>query len=519
MPQTLTPDTLRREGEALMEDVSRELYEAYAGLKPAAELRPIYERHRAALTPDALDLALDAWRATDGAGGSEPEGEGGDASEAEERRSARGLAEWQVETQASRALAEHDEREIAWERAAIVRLPDGRTFEYGRIPIEIANATDRRERLLMDEARAALVGAELGPLRQERFERERDFVDALGLGPYVDAFARLSGVDVDALATSCEQLLRDTQAMWDDVLPDYSRRRLAIPARELTRADALALFRAPEFDPAFPAGGMLATIRTQVTSMGVDPEAVGRVRYDVGERPGKRARAFCAPVRVPHEVYLVLRPHGGAGDWRTLLHELGHALHFANARPDLPFEARWAGDNSVTEGFAMLFDHLMHDRGWLTRYTELGKARVGDYLRSAGLEELHFLRRYAGKLRYELALYRGEVPWRSLPDLYVETLGAATGFQYRAADAFVDVDPRFYSTRYLRAWQLQAVITEALRERYDADWWRNPRAGPWLVGQLLAEGQRELADELAARVAGRPLSFAPVVRAVEAMLA
>jgi hypothetical protein len=224
-------------------------------------------------------------------------------------------------------------------------------------------------------------------------------------------------------------------------------------------------------------------------------------------------------VRVPHEVYLVLRPHGGAGDWRTLLHELGHALHFANTRPDLPFEARWNGDNSVTEAYAMLFDHLLHDRGWLARYTELGKVRAVDYLRSAALEELHFLRRYAGKLRYELALYRGDVPWHALPDLYVETLGAATGFQYRAADAFVDVDPRFYSTRHLRAWQLQAAITEALRERYDEDWWRNPRAGPWLVGQLWAEGQRELADEMATRVAGRGLSFAPVVRAVEAMLA
>jgi hypothetical protein len=141
-----------------------------------------------------------------------------------------------------------------------------------------------------------------------------------------------------------------------------------------------------------------------------------------------------------------------------------------------------------------------------------------DYLRSAALEELHFLRRYAGKLRYELALYRGDVPWRSLPDLYVETLGRATSFRYRTADAFVDVDPRFYAARYLRAWQLQAALAEVLRERYDADWWRNPRAGPYVVGQLFAEGQGELADALAARVAGRGLSFGPVVRAVEGML-
>jgi hypothetical protein len=239
----------------------------------------------------------------------------------------------------------------------------------------------------------------------------------------------------------------------------------------------------------------------------------------VGERPGKRARAFCAPVRVPDEVYLVLRPQGGAGDWRTLLHELGHTLHFAYTRPDLPFEFRWAGDASVTEGYAMLFDHLTHDAGWLLRYTELGRARVAEFQRAVAFEELHFLRRYAAKLRYEIALYEGALSWDALADLYATTLGAATTVRYREADALVDVDPRFYSARYLRAWQLQAALAGALRERFDADWWRNPRAGPFVVSELWGEGQRERGDELALRVAGTPLSFAPVVRAVEEVLA
>jgi patatin-like phospholipase/acyl hydrolase len=82
----------------------------------------------------------------------------------------------------------------------------------------------------------------------------------------------------------------------------------------------------------------------------------------------------------------------------------------------------------------------------------------------------------------------------------------------------VDVDPRYYSARYLRAWQLQAVIGESLVERFDEDWYRNPRAGPYIIENLFAEGQRELAHELAERVTARPLSFAPLVRATEEML-
>jgi len=55
-------------------------------------------------------------------------------------------------------------------------------------------------------------------------------------------------------------------------------------------------------------------------------------------------------------------------------------------------------------------------------------------------------------------------------------------------------------------------------ERFDEDWYRNPRSGPWIVEHLFAEGQRELAQELAQRVGGEPLSFTPLLRATEALL-
>jgi hypothetical protein len=181
-------------------------------------------------------------------------------------------------------------------------------------------------------------------------------------------------------------------------------------------------------------------------------------------------------------------------------------------------EFRWMGDNSVTEGYAMLFDHLTQDAGWLQRYTRLDRKTLPAYLRAAGFEELHFLRRYCAKLIYETHLYGGDVSWDALPDLYVEQLTGATSFRYSRADAFVDVDPRFYAARYLRAWQLQALITETLVERYDVDWWRNPRAGPWIVQALFGEAQRELAQEQAERVAGKELSYAPLVRSIERML-
>jgi hypothetical protein len=503
----LNLDRLRRDGQAFTEDISRESYLAHSGQKPVAELTPIYERYSAILGRDALDFTLGLYR--DSKKGTEA------------HRSARYLLEWQFGAQASRSLVALDEAEIALENSAYVQTANGRQVQYQAAAIEIANETDRASRLALDDARAAMVEREHAPLRMERLQREKQFIESLGIAPgYNASFEEISGVSLTGLAAECATFLSDTQSMWDETLPYFLRLSLGIKPSEATRADALALLRASEYDSAFPGGALTESVRKQLTEMGLDPDAGGRIIYDVGDRPGKRSRAFCAPARVPQEVYLVLRPHGGQSDYTTLLHEAGHALHFANAREDYPFEFRWLGDNSVTESYAMLFDHQMEDPGWLLRYTELGKNQMQSFLRMAGFEELHYLRRYCAKLIYEVQAYGDDATLGDLPDLYVETLTRATTFQYRTADAFVDFDPRYYSARYLRAWQLQSLINESLVSRFDADWYRNPAAGPWIVRELWSEGQRETAEEITARVgvAGEGLSFSPLIRNIGRLL-
>jgi hypothetical protein len=511
-----TLHTLRTRGEAFLEAISAEYHAAYAGLKAEPAIQPIYAKHAKAFDDEAFTQALELFKSTEGQGSADAIGETGAAAT---QRSSRLLLDWLIESRVGRELAALDEREMAWENQAVIRLADGTEEPYQRLPITLGNTRDAKVRHTLDDARAKLVMDELAPMRQERFEREHDVVAKLGVASSYNAtWEALSGVSLSALRTECEAFLRDTQDMWDEVFPDFLKRGLGITPGEATRADVAALMRAPEFDPYFTAESMEREVRRQVTEMGTSPDAEGRVRYDTGEREGKRPRAFCAPVRIPDVVHLVLRPHGGQNDWMTLLHELGHALHFGNMSRALPFEYRWLGDNSVTEGYAMLFDHRLKDRGWLARYSGLGKQEIGSFLRYAGFEELHFVRRYCAKLIYETELHSGNVSFNALPDLYVEILTKATGFRYQRADAFVDVDARYYAARYLRAWQLQAVLDESLRNRFNEDWWRNPKAGPWIVEELFAHGQRELAHEQAQRVAGKGLSFAPVIAGVERML-
>jgi hypothetical protein len=249
--------------------------------------------------------------------------------------------------------------------------------------------------------------------------------------------------------------------------------------------------------------------------MGIDPQAAGRIRVDDEPRPKKTPRAFVAAPRVPDEIILVVRPGGGPDDYTAFLHELGHALHFAYTDPRLPVEYRRLGDPSVTEAFAFLLDGLLRERGWLRRFVGLG--RPADVLRFTALHKLYLLRRYAAKLAYELLLHEeGAIP-RSA-DAYRSLLAGATLVNWPHELYLTDLDPFFYAARYLRAWIFEAQLRDVLRERFDEEWYRNDRTGPFLLA-LWRDGQRHTLEELAADLGLGAPSLDPLLAQVTADLA
>ena len=484
----MTVDELRRRGEAMCGELGLESYRTGAGLVAESHFAEIFGRY-----PDLADDAAVA------AARGHPE-----------------LLEWVVDNRVGRSVAALDDRLHAWEAQAVLSLGDGETLPYQRAAIEIANESSRGRRLAIDASRRSLLAAPAA-MRRERLESERGLLADLGLGDVVSARSRLAGVDLPALGEACAGFLAATEDLYRDALRDVLRRELGLGPSDADRADAAYLFRGAGFDEYFPGAELVSTARRQLGEMGLDAEAAGRIRYDADDRERKRSRAFCSPVRVPDEVYLVIRPFGGQTDYRAFWHELGHAQHFANIARALPFEHRWLGDNSVTEAFAMLFEHMVVAPGWLDRYTTLGGERRRAFQRSQAFALLAILRRYAAKLRYELALHRA-ADLAAGADAYAPLLTAATGFRYASEDALLDLDDGFYAARYLRAWQLEALLAASLRDRFDEDWFRNPRCGAWLR-ELFARGQRDDAVALAAAVLGRQLDFRPLVERAEAALA
>src|SRR4029450_11862288 len=175
---------------------------------------------------------------------------------------------------------------------------------------------------------------------------------------------------------------------------------------EAQRWDVPRLFRAPEWDEVFPADRMVPALDGTLADLGIDLQSQQNVTLDLEERPNKSPRAFCAPIEVPDRVVLVIQPIGGPDDWRALFHEGGHTEHFAHTSRDLTMEEKRLGDNAVTEGWAMLLQHLTDEPAWLTK--RLGGGRPEELAREGRAGVPVVVRRYCAKLLYEMEFHAAD---------------------------------------------------------------------------------------------------------------
>jgi hypothetical protein len=474
MPLALS--TYRDRLEEMTAEALDEYYRHAAGLKPTLEMTPIYARY--------ADLSsLEQVRALDAAG----------AHRELRRFACEAFVGNGVKELTDQAANTESELEIEW---------NGGRIPYRAVRPTLMNEPDAARRRDLHARRCAATEEHLNPLLAGIAERERELIREAGASTVLALYEGF-GYDPAGLHAQTQAFLDETEPLYRRRMDALLRERLGMGLDEAAPPDLARLFRAPEFDAGFRPDQALPALRATLADLGIDLDAQGNVELDVEARPNKRPRAFCAPVRVPGRVVLVILPQGGQDDYRALFHEAGHTEHFAHTAGDLPAEQRILGDNGVTEGFAFLLEHLVSDPAWLTARLDFGP--VEPYVEFVAVAKLYLIRRYAAKLAYELELHAG-TPLASLPARYAELLSAATGVPYPTTDYLEDVDGGFYSTCYLRAWAFEAQLRDHLRGRFGRDWFRRAAAGG-LLRELWSMGQAEPADALLAEVTGEALDF------------
>ncbi len=495
MPAVPSPrelDAYREQADRFVAAIDEEYYLHYAGHKDSLDLTPIYEEFAELTT---LERARTIGEAVDG------------------DRRIRELWRFACQGYLGNLTREHAERAARLE-AELTATVDGDEISFRMIRPTIANEPDRTRRRRLEQARNELTEEHLLPIQLDAAEAEHRAVAELGAPSYLELHRRF-GFRLDELGEQCRTFLADTERLWEQAGDRLFRARAGVGLAEAQRFDVARVFRAPEWDPSFPADRMMPALEATLGDLGIDLHAQQNVELDVEQREKKSPRAFCAPIEVPQRVVLVIQPIGGVDDWRALFHEAGHTEHFAHTRADLAVEERRFGDYAVTEGWAMLMEHLVQDVSWLNR--RLDVPRPKEFVAESATGLLYLVRRYCAKVLYELELHEA-AGLRPLRERYVEILTDALKIEPSGTDYLADVDSGFYSTEYVRAWAFEAQLKRFFREKFGSTWFTRRDAGS-LLRELWSEGQRPTADEILKELTSAEIELESVTEYVRESLA
>ena len=490
----LTVREIRDRAERFHEAVLEEMFEGMSGRKPWPELQPLYATQR-----------LLAWEETAPAIERELAGASG-----ESERQLRRLLGWAGEHQVRVDNADLDDEYRMWHATASVELGDTQV-PLRRLGSMIESESDRRARARLADIRADAHSV-IVPLQLDRLSRWRISAEELGYGSHRQAVQRLSGVNLAATQREARRFLLETRQLYETELDRQLSRHEEDVGAYPEAHDIERLARMDWLDLPCRETSILDTVRADLAGIGLDLEEGGRVELTVEAFPGPGMKAFCSPIRVPDRVVLFVTPTVTPGSCRKLLCEIGETVHWSRTDPSLPFEYRSIGDRSVAEAHGALFAELALNPDWVRRARGIEGRSLEEYLRLAAFLDLYELRRLAARLQFDLEVCESDRPG-SLGARWAELMYEATRVQHDPREFLIRLGQRFGSARELRARLLSATLARALEERFDTDWFRNPRSGKFL-GQWLAGGLSRDATELSELLGQSGLVTDPLVATV-----
>jgi hypothetical protein len=471
-------------------------YLQLAGLEERMGLPEIYAEHANLFTGESIDALRRLAEADDDNG-----------------RQALELLRFALAEHLSAAVAELTEQVETAEAQAVI-VWRGERIPYRQAWNRAADIANRGERNGL--ASSYLEGVEaINPLREERLGSIRAAVRGLGYADVPDMIATTAGFDPAQLAAEMLGFLSDSETVYFAAL----RRHLAevdIEQGDASRIDLEHVIRGGSWDRWFDPRGMVTALERTLSGMGIDLASQASISLDMEQRPQKSPRAFCAPVHVPDDIRLVIQPRGGWDDYAALLHEAGHAEHFAHVAPDLPVPYRLLGDNSLTEGYGHLFERLVGEPAWLGGIIGMPQADALAFADFSAFLYLRLMRRLAASLLYELYLHRTD-DIALAREQWSGMLGLTLGVRYAPEEFLAGVDDSLYVARYIRSIMVEGTLSARLRADHGDAWWASAAAGDTLR-RSWSRGQQWNAQDVVAHLGYDRLDWRPVLRQIRTLL-
>lgn len=243
-------------------------------------------------------------------------------------------------------------------------------------------------------------------------------------------------------------------------------------------------------DRYLPADSQLTYIKQSLKAMDLNLDKLP-VYFDLDFRETKSQYAFSFPIKPPHDIRILGNLSDGLLSTYILLHEVGHAVHFASVVQDRLFFARNM-EGAWAEGMAQSVAALLREKKWLTEYAKLPSQLADSYLTSLKEQNIINLRFRLLLLDFEFQAYMN--PNRDINKLYWDLfekylrLPRHSELKPWAAVIHYTSIP-VYMQNYLYADVIAAQNTHFIKENYGGlvD---NPRASAFLVQNYFRFGGR-----------------------------
>lgn len=287
--------------------------------------------------------------------------------------------------------------------------------------------------------------------------------------------------------TALKSLARELLSKTDDAARDMVRwaTRGHSPTGTVPWHALLRALRAPELDGLAKPARRFARLAQGLRGLGFERDMNARLRMDRGvPLLSPRVRLVCRAV--PGDVRLAQSPfHLGILSDVFAARGIGEGLGLVLASPALDAFARWPLEPGVAAALGVLYMQLRAERTYLGRVEGFEELMIERAARHAGLIVLL-------ELRLQAALYLGaRAPVREEGERASQlqaALARALDVELPASVAALAWFDAPAAGSALAATATGLAVHAGLRERYDTDWYRNPRVADVMRGAA-ARGQ------------------------------
>lgn len=238
-------------------------------------------------------------------------------------------------------------------------------------------------------------------------------------------------------------------------------------------------------DRYFPKEAALPSLSEVVKGLGRDIDALGVPIHPDADIP---YGGLCFPIRVPDDIRILLNLKDGMGDFQTLYHEFGHAVHRKFTACG-SFALKYGDTGFFAEAMADTWALLISRPAWLRAFTTMDEEEVSRLVAASEKAFAVRTRRFMSQQSFEIDAYRdADGDLDEALDRHSERF---LGYRYDDAGRWSEVYFPLLYPMYSKNYMLARVIQRAVHRHLEGlfgELLGEPKTFDFLVEKFYADG-------------------------------